>query len=46
MSWMEYYGADYINWTRLFAREKGEIAKKSDEMEKLRVFASDLVLML
>lgn len=43
MSWMKRYGANYVKWLRILAREKGEITEKPDEMEKLRIYASDLI---
>ena len=42
MSWLEHYGAEYVGWLRLFAREKGELLKKPRQLKKLTAFANEL----
>ena len=42
MSWLEHYGAEYVGWLRLYAREKGEFLKKPGQLRKLIEFADEL----
>jgi hypothetical protein len=42
MSWLEHYGAEYVGWLRLFAREKGELQGKPDQLKKLTSFSNEL----
>lgn len=46
MSWLKHYGAEYIGWLRLRAREKGELQQKPRQLRKLKTFATNLVNML
>lgn len=46
MSWLMHYGADYIGWLRLYAREKGELQHKPRQLRKLKIFATNLADML
>lgn len=43
MSWLKHYGAEYIGWLRLWAREKGELQQKPRQLKKLKEFALKLV---
>ncbi len=43
MSWLAYYGAEYVCWLRLFARELGELQGKLGQMRKLDKFSGELV---
>ena len=42
MSWLEHYGAEYVGWLRLFAREKGELKMKPKQLKKLEAFALEI----
>jgi multimeric flavodoxin WrbA len=42
MSWLEHYGAEYVGWLRLFARENGELLQKPGQLKKLTAFANEL----
>ncbi|MGD2142730.1 MAG: flavodoxin family protein [Candidatus Bathyarchaeota archaeon] len=42
MSWLEHYGAEYIGSLRLFAREKGELERKPEQLRKIESFAQQL----
>ncbi len=42
MGWLHHYGAEYVAWLRLFAREKGELQNKSRQIAKLEKFAKIL----
>ncbi len=42
MGWLRHYGAEYVAWLRLFAREKGELRKKPRQLVKLEEFARNL----
>lgn len=42
MSWLRHYGAEYVAWLRLFAREKGELQNKPRQLAKLEMFARNL----
>ena len=42
MSWLSHYGAEYVGWIRLFAREKGELQEKSKQLMKLESFSEKL----
>lgn len=46
MSWLKHYGAEYIGWLRLWAREKGELQQKQRQLRKLETFATNLANML
>jgi len=39
LSWMRIYGAEIVGKVRIYAREKGEILQKPEEMAKLKRFA-------
>ncbi len=43
MSWLSHYGAEYVGWLRLYAREIGELQKKPMQMRKLEGFAVGLI---
>ena len=43
MGWLRHYGAEYVTWLRLFAREKGELQNKPRQLAKLEKFARNLV---
>lgn len=45
MGWLRHYGAEYVGWLRLYAREKGELQRKLGQMRKLESFAKDLAKM-
>jgi multimeric flavodoxin WrbA len=42
MSWLKHYGAEYVGWLRLWAREKGELQKKPRQLRKLEAFAINI----
>jgi multimeric flavodoxin WrbA len=42
MGWLRHYGAEYVGWLRLYAREKGQLQKKPRQMMKLEGFAENL----
>ena len=39
MSWLKHYGAEYVGWLRLWAREMGELQKKPRQLKRLEAFA-------
>ncbi len=43
MGWLRHYGAEYIAWLRLFAREQGELQNKPGQLAKLKEFSKNLV---
>ena len=43
MGWLRHYGAEYIAWLRLFAREKEELQDKPGQLAKLKEFSKNLV---
>jgi len=43
MSWLSHYGAEYVGWLRLYAREMGELQEKSGQMRKLEKFSGEIV---
>jgi len=42
MGWLRHYGAEYVGWLRLYAREKEELQLKLGQMRKLERFAKEL----
>ena len=46
MSWLQHYGAEYIGWLRLYAREKDELRQKPKQKKKLEIFTTNLTRLL
>lgn len=43
MSWLRHYGAEYVAWARLKAREKDELRHRKSQLKRLDEFSATLI---